>query len=43
MYVCLVYMLDMRGRDQVLVSNVPVIREFADVFSEELAGASPER
>ena len=30
-------------RDQVLVSELPVVREFADVFPEELPGVHPER
>ena len=36
------YVVDTRVRDQVLVSAVPVVREFDDVFPEELSGVPPE-
>ena len=39
----LAYMVDTWVRDQVSVSDVPVVRNFIDVFSEELPGAPPKR
>ncbi|CAH1418425.1 unnamed protein product [Lactuca virosa] len=39
----LAYVLDTRARDHISVSDVPVVREFADVFPEELPGIPPER
>ncbi|CAH1438307.1 unnamed protein product [Lactuca virosa] len=39
----LAYVVDTRVRDQVSVSEVPVIRYFTDVFLEELPGVPPER
>ena len=39
----LAYVVDMRVRDQPSVSEVRVVREFADVFPEELPGVPPER
>ena len=35
--------VDTRVRDQISVFNVPVVREFADVFLEKLPGIPPER
>ena len=37
------YMVDTRDREQPSVSEVSVVREFADVFPEELPGVPPER
>ena len=39
----LAYVVDTRVREQLSVSEVPVVREFADVFPEELPGVPPER
>ena len=39
----LAYVVDKQDRDQPSVSEVPVVREFADVFPEELPGVPPER
>ena len=39
----LAYVVDTRLRDQTSVSEVPVVREFTDVFSKELPGLSPGR
>ena len=36
-------MVDTRVGDPVLGLEVPVVREFADVFPEELPGVPPER
>ena len=36
-------MVDTRVRDQVSVLEVPVVREFADVFPEDFPGVPPER
>ena len=36
-------MVDTRVREQLSVLEVPVVREFADVFLEELPGVPPER
>ena len=36
-------MVDTRDKDQISVSEVLVVREFADVFPEELLGVPPER
>ena len=36
-------MVDTRVRDQILVVEVPVVREFANVFPEEFPGIPPER
>ena len=36
-------MVDTRARDQISVSDVPAVREFVDVFPEELPGIPPER
>jgi hypothetical protein len=38
----LAYVLDTKMRD-IQVSNVPIIREFPDVFSDELLGVPPKR
>ena len=37
------YVVDTWVRDQVSVIDVPVVREFADMFLEELPGVPPER
>ena len=37
------YVIDTRDREQLSVSEVPVVSEFADVFLEELPGVPPER
>ena len=37
----LAYVVDTRDREQPSVSEVPVVREFADVFPEELPGVPP--
>ena len=39
----LAYLVDTQVGERVSVSNVPVIREFADVFLEELPGVPPEK
>ena len=39
----LAYVVDTRVREQLSVSEVPVVREFANVFPEELPGVPPER
>ena len=39
----LAYVVDTRVREKLSVSEVPVVREFADVFPEELPGVPPER
>ena len=36
-------MVDTRVRDQLSVLEVPVVREFPDVFPKELPGVPPER
>ena len=39
----LAYVVDTQVREQLSVSEVPVVRVFADVFPEELPGVPPER
>ena len=39
----LAYVVDTQVGEQVLVSDVPVVREFDDVFPKELPGVPPER
>ena len=39
----LAYVVDTWVADQTSVLEVPVVREFADVFSEELLSVPPER
>ena len=36
-------MVDTQVGDHISVSEVPVVREFVDVFSKEFPGVSPER
>ena len=36
-------MVDTRVREHVSVSDVPTVREFVDMFSEELPGMPPKR
>lgn len=37
------YVVDTRVRDQILVSEVPMVRVFVVVFPKELPGVPPER
>ena len=37
------YAVDSRVRTKVLVSDVPIVREFADMFPEVLPSVPPER
>lgn len=39
----LAYVVETRVRKQILVSYVPIVREFADVFLEEFPGVPLER
>lgn len=39
----LVYMVDIRVGNEKLVSNVPIVREFPNVFSKELSGVPPKK
>ena len=39
----LVYMVDTWVRKEVFVLDVPIVREFPDVFQEELPGVPPKR
>ena len=39
----LAYVVNTRVGEQTLVSNVPIVREFADVFLEKLLGVPPDR
>ena len=39
----LVYVVDTQGQREVSVLDVPVIREFLDVFPEELPDVPPKR
>lgn len=39
----LAYVVDTRARDQISISEVLLVRVFADVFPEELLGIPPER
>ena len=41
--VYLAYVVDTGFRDQISVSKVSVVREFADVFPDEPPGVPPER